>query len=220
MLPTPDVNESQTIKDTRTLRLEALVRMKLTSFRDKDRVHVRDMLDVGLIDETWLERYPPELQARLQELIDTPRRVVLTYRSRGLLPLGALFPSSVTAGEAGEDSFGIEWLGRLDDPYGAFAGEEGAVGLAIGRHFGHLDVAFEQSNGRVGGDLQLVLAPMADKAGDPQVGFASIWFKKERRGGFVEWFEMGRTVAVGGMDVRSNIHMVAGLPGGLLVEDR
>ena len=72
VLPTPDVNESQTIKDTRTLRLEALVRMKLTSFRDKDRVHVRDMLDVGLIDETWLERYPPELQARLQELIDTP----------------------------------------------------------------------------------------------------------------------------------------------------
>lgn len=30
--------------------LEALVRMKLTYFRDKDRVHLRDMLRVGLID--------------------------------------------------------------------------------------------------------------------------------------------------------------------------
>ncbi len=71
-LPTPDVSESELIKETRTLSLEALVRMKLTSFRDKDRMHVRDMLDVGLIDESWLDRYPPELQARLQELIDTP----------------------------------------------------------------------------------------------------------------------------------------------------
>lgn len=72
LLPTPDVSESELIKETRTLRLEALVRMKLTSFRDKDRVHIRDMLDVGLIDETWLERFPPELRERLQELIDTP----------------------------------------------------------------------------------------------------------------------------------------------------
>lgn len=72
LLPTPDISESEVIRDTRTLHLESLVRMKLTSFRDKDRVHVRDMLDVGLIDEAWLERFPPELQVRLQELIDTP----------------------------------------------------------------------------------------------------------------------------------------------------
>ena len=72
LLPTPDISESEVIRDTRTLQLESLVRMKLTSFRDKDRVHIRDMLDVGLIDETWLDRFPSELQARLQELIDTP----------------------------------------------------------------------------------------------------------------------------------------------------
>ena len=30
--------------------LEALVRMKLTSFCDKDRTHLRDMLEMGLID--------------------------------------------------------------------------------------------------------------------------------------------------------------------------
>jgi hypothetical protein len=54
------------------MSLEALVRMKLTSFSDKDRMHVRDLLDVGLIDGTWCGRYPKDLAARLQQLIDTP----------------------------------------------------------------------------------------------------------------------------------------------------
>ena len=72
ILPAPDLSEFELIRDTRTLRLEALVRMKLTSFRRKDQVHLQDMLDVGLIDETWLERFPAELRVRLQELIDTP----------------------------------------------------------------------------------------------------------------------------------------------------
>ena len=43
-----------------------------TSFRDKDRTHLRDLLDVGLIDETWCSNLPEELAVRLQELIDTP----------------------------------------------------------------------------------------------------------------------------------------------------
>ena len=46
--------------------------MKLTAFRDKDRVHLRDMLDVGLIDASWLARLPASLAERLQELIDHP----------------------------------------------------------------------------------------------------------------------------------------------------
>ena len=46
--------------------------MKLTSFRDKDRMHLRDLLDVGLIDRTWRDKLPPELAARLQELLDNP----------------------------------------------------------------------------------------------------------------------------------------------------
>jgi hypothetical protein len=54
------------------LRLDALVRMKLTSMRDKDRTHLRDLLDVGLIDASWLAKLPDELAARLQSLIDTP----------------------------------------------------------------------------------------------------------------------------------------------------
>ena len=68
----PDVNENVSFKSYRVLSLEALVRMKLTSHRTRDQMHRRDMLEVGLIDATWPSRYPPELAARLQHLIDTP----------------------------------------------------------------------------------------------------------------------------------------------------
>jgi len=68
----PDVTESVSFKSYRVLALEAVVRMKLTSYRDKDKTHVRDMIGVGLVDATWPARYPPELAARLQHLLDTP----------------------------------------------------------------------------------------------------------------------------------------------------
>jgi hypothetical protein len=68
----PDVDEVTSFTSFRVLKLEALVQMKLTSFRDKDRMHLRDLIDVGLIDATWPTKYPPELAARLQQLIDTP----------------------------------------------------------------------------------------------------------------------------------------------------
>ncbi len=68
----PDVAESVSFKSFRVLALEAVVRMKLTSHRDKDKTHVRDMIDVGLVDATWPARFPPELAARLQHLLDTP----------------------------------------------------------------------------------------------------------------------------------------------------
>jgi len=68
----PDAGESVSFKTYRVLSLEALVRMKLTSFRDKDKTHLRDMLEIGLIDASWPSRYPPELGSRLQHLIDTP----------------------------------------------------------------------------------------------------------------------------------------------------
>jgi hypothetical protein len=42
------------------------------SFRDKDKTHLRDMLEVGLIDAIWIPRLPGELGTRLQQLIDTP----------------------------------------------------------------------------------------------------------------------------------------------------
>lgn len=52
--------------------LEDLARMKLTSFRDKDRMHLRDLLSVGLLDETWPARFPGVLAERLQMILDDP----------------------------------------------------------------------------------------------------------------------------------------------------
>jgi hypothetical protein len=74
LLPTPDVAESEPGPDFPVPTLDALVRMKLTSFRIKDKVHLMDMLDVGLIDESWSGRIPPEISARLDELVEERRR--------------------------------------------------------------------------------------------------------------------------------------------------
>ncbi len=71
-LPTPEVAESEPAATFQVLSLEALVRMKLTSNRDKDRTHLRDFIGVGLIDATWPARFPPELATRLQHILDTP----------------------------------------------------------------------------------------------------------------------------------------------------
>lgn len=68
----PDVSESEETKTFRLISLEALVRMKLTSFRDKDRVHVRDLIGVGLVNESWLAKVPTPLRSRLKELLDNP----------------------------------------------------------------------------------------------------------------------------------------------------
>jgi hypothetical protein len=46
--------------------------MKLISFRDKDRMHLRDLIGVGLVDAAWPGRFPPELAARLQMILDDP----------------------------------------------------------------------------------------------------------------------------------------------------
>ncbi len=72
MFPSPDVTEAEKLTRFKVLSLEALVRVKLNVFRRKDQVHLGDLLDIGLIDETWKARYPPELAERLQLLIDTP----------------------------------------------------------------------------------------------------------------------------------------------------
>lgn len=52
--------------------LEALVRMKLTSHRDKDRTHLRDLIELEMVDSSWPAKYPGELGQRLQALLDNP----------------------------------------------------------------------------------------------------------------------------------------------------
>jgi len=72
LAPAPDVTESEATETFRLVTLDALVRMKLTAFRDKDRTHLRDLIGVGLVDADWIERLPSELAVRLQDLLDHP----------------------------------------------------------------------------------------------------------------------------------------------------
>lgn len=70
--PVPEINDFELIEEARTLPFDRLVKMKLTSFRRKDQVHLLDLISIGLIDETWLERLPPQLRLRLAELLNDP----------------------------------------------------------------------------------------------------------------------------------------------------
>lgn len=72
LVAAPDVQEVERVSGFRLIALDALVAMKLTSYRDKDRMHLRDLIDVGLIDVDRLDRLPVALAARLRELLDHP----------------------------------------------------------------------------------------------------------------------------------------------------
>ncbi|WP_339742339.1 hypothetical protein [uncultured Rubinisphaera sp.] len=72
VLPTPGVEEVELSNDVLVLTLESLVRMKLTSFRRKDQMHLIDFIDLEMVDETWPSRFQSPLSERLQELLDNP----------------------------------------------------------------------------------------------------------------------------------------------------
>ena len=71
-VPNPDLTESVQTQTYRVVDLASLVRMKLVSHRLKDRVHLQDMVQVGLIDHTWPDRFPPELADRLRAILANP----------------------------------------------------------------------------------------------------------------------------------------------------
>ena len=68
----PTLTDIEQHEAHKLLALEPLVVMKLTSFRDKDRTHLRDMIEVGLVDRLLARATAAELAARLQELLDNP----------------------------------------------------------------------------------------------------------------------------------------------------
>ncbi|MCI0681912.1 MAG: nucleotidyltransferase family protein [Gemmataceae bacterium] len=69
-LPAPRVDESELLEPGKNVvALASLVGMKLISFRDQDRVHLRDMIDVGLITRDSLKTLPQELAVRLDPLL-------------------------------------------------------------------------------------------------------------------------------------------------------
>lgn len=72
LLPAPEIQTVDDPANFRVIALEPLILMKLMSNRRKDQVHVEDMINVGLIDPSWLTKLPPELATRLKHILDTP----------------------------------------------------------------------------------------------------------------------------------------------------
>lgn len=70
--PNPDIVPAARANDFQTIALETLVRMKLNANRRKDQVHLLDMISLGMIDSSWLERFPLPLRVRLEELLNDP----------------------------------------------------------------------------------------------------------------------------------------------------
>jgi len=70
--PTPELGRTESGGTFELIPLEDLLRMKLTSFRDKDRMHLRDLASVGLVDESWLARFPAALAERLKMILADP----------------------------------------------------------------------------------------------------------------------------------------------------
>jgi hypothetical protein len=70
--PAPRVDRTVEINQKRIVDLEALVEMKLNSYRRKDQTHLQDMIHIGLIDGHWPARFPEPLSQRLQMLLDDP----------------------------------------------------------------------------------------------------------------------------------------------------
>lgn len=70
--PTPELTRTEHAEGFELIPLDDLLHMKLTSFRDKDRMHLRDLASVGLVDESWLPRFSTTLAARLRAILDDP----------------------------------------------------------------------------------------------------------------------------------------------------
>jgi hypothetical protein len=69
-LPSPAIEQRQAIEPGKqVISLAGLVLMKLMSNRDQDRVHLRDLIDVGLINRDLLQNLPPELAKTLETLL-------------------------------------------------------------------------------------------------------------------------------------------------------
>lgn len=66
----PSLAESERGDKYQILSLESLVRMKLEANRRKDGMHLVDLMNVKLIDETWPAKYPSPLKERLEEILN------------------------------------------------------------------------------------------------------------------------------------------------------
>jgi hypothetical protein len=71
----PSIDEQSVLPgEHRVVSLPKLVEMKLMAYRDQDRVHLRDLIEVGLVERGLLSSLPDILAARLQPLLEEQGR--------------------------------------------------------------------------------------------------------------------------------------------------
>jgi hypothetical protein len=69
-LPSPEIDACEELVPGKpVVGLAGLVRMKLMAFRDHDRTHLRDLIEVRLLDRSFLNDLPDELAGRLDALL-------------------------------------------------------------------------------------------------------------------------------------------------------
>lgn len=72
-IPTPDLSDVHRARDGfAVIGLRSLLIMKLNANRLKDKVHIQDMLELGMIDQTLRDSLPDELRRRLDDIISKP----------------------------------------------------------------------------------------------------------------------------------------------------
>jgi hypothetical protein len=68
--PSPSVEDRQVLEPGKAVvSLAGLVHMKLLANRDQDRVHLRDLIDVGLINRAFVPNLPTDLADKLNALL-------------------------------------------------------------------------------------------------------------------------------------------------------
>jgi hypothetical protein len=72
LINAPTLHERELLDGRSVISLAALLRMKLTAFRLKDQMHLVDLAQLGLINQTWVSRFEEPLASRLQQIIDSP----------------------------------------------------------------------------------------------------------------------------------------------------
>jgi hypothetical protein len=73
-LPSPAIEQRQSLSGIQAVSLPGLVRMKLLSNRDQDRVHLRDLIEVGLVGRDLLGQLSAALAERLEALLSEAGR--------------------------------------------------------------------------------------------------------------------------------------------------
>lgn len=68
LIASPDVDEYESMGGARILSLSALTRMKLTSFRSKDRGHLIELIKEGLVDSSMSDKLPDNLKSRFRDV--------------------------------------------------------------------------------------------------------------------------------------------------------